>query len=1594
MEDVHGVPPSVGAGLNTVVVFHFDGVPAGPFDQASLPVFTTPAEVTPEAGVPGTFGSLPAKGGYELMVDEPAGLFRVEFVPFLPIGTPQISYLAPPQTVPGLLPGSVYTAQVSTTPGSAIGNLNGAGGSVKFGTTSNPAAWFPVDPSDDQPPSVVLDDGQGGLVSMPADGSTDFFPGTFATQALDASTPTFPDGPSDVLLVYDKPLQPSSDNISGRDLDGDGIVESTFVFTAQGTELLLGHRVPASGVAGGGGHAAFDALSGYVAGQSGDVTGAEVILHNSLDGGLLGPSAGMAGPLKALASGRDAGLLFAVFGVVGGDDLLSVGDGLLGDPSGGVLGTDAPGGGQITLDTGLEDLVGLVQLASGRLLGFDRGTRRVVELSVSLVRQRPMPGKPELQGPVLLGLSTGVQLPGELFLSEPWPAGLTVYDLAQAPSGRLFALGTLAGSIFPSLVELPPVDPDLDGVFEPGEAVWSGSSSDVVLAFDGQVEALEFASEDTLVVLDRGADALLRAPLDGSASEVLVADVASFGQPLPGGLSPATTLAMGRVELDLAASLVANDTDGAAVALEPRGVLPIGAALELMQRNVLTSLSGVNELNADPARTLSPLGLKRVLGVMTAAPLAGVGSAVSDTFQEDFVDTLFESQTPGSIQPPAEWAATATGLGASGILRAFVGVGVTAQLGDFRPFPSPGYDETKAYLRGSQQKGEKSLVVSGTPHTLVLLDTDAQLFPLASGATPGLSAAKTVFGGHFAFHDFIIPAGVHVVVRGSNPLRITATGTVIIDGMLDLSGTDGFNDDTFDSGFLPVPGGAGGAGGGRGGDAHPTRFDPRGSGAIDQYVTPETGERGWGPVASSIGKVTLQQVGGHGGLSTAGYHPSANGTPRIPNNGNSEYHRPPGGGGGSFYAVGDQAHRGTGAFRVQSESSWFPFSECAGLIDSISSSVYGNNENIVQGQPNATPLQCVYLQGTPQDPERYQPGGLPGDAVFKDADPSNDYIGAGGELTVLLGGQGGGGGGTRIDSLRQATWAADAFGAPDNPPPLPPPAYPRLFTGIFLSPTLWDAKGGGGGGGGGSVQIRSFGDIVVTRLGHIEARGGHGGGGEVVQNSNYSGGGGGGSGGAIVLQAAGEIRLEADPGHRAASFVDSDGDQGASLEVSGGMGRDCITDARPQTNFSAFSFEVTRGDAGQGGMGMIQLQAGGGTGMPAIQEGAHAFAKKRTVLKLGKWTGDPQGQEGHDQWTGGGNNLPPDDLRMIELLHYRHFVQDGSQRDQYMILNGTHPPIIPSTTGDNGHELIHEYPAGSGQAWFDTKMIANELTGGRLVVQEPQPEKVMRSYLGWDPDTFKEPFWKQGPPPGELFEPTDEIPLSVALNEPDGTPIMVQENGVMIVDPTQMIDRLPLVHPATILAPLGSVSHGTSEWLDFNGVALRTRNQSGRSPPFFAGIHGTFNASAGVVIPAGQEGLVRTAAPVSPATVPAHYLVDAGLSDPGLFGGGVGSGTPPSPPKNDLKVDAQDAGIGLENVLTDNAEVSLVFQGAYAVRPGAHVPDELTLTPWVADVTELDGYPLVRFRVVFDLGADTAQFPFGVDSMRPSVDYVRLRATY
>lgn len=1577
VEDGSASPPTLGAPLDLTVIFRFDGVPAGPFVNTTLPVFTTPAEVTADANASAAISLILAKGDYSLVVDEGAGVYEVEFNPFVPTAPLQVNLSAPAAAVPGLLPGSTYHAVVSTVLGSKITNLNGAGGEVLFGTTSNDAGFYPMGVGVGAPPQLVSSD--------PLDGSGSFQPATYGASLPGFGLPSYPPGPEDILLTYDQPIVPTVANLLGSDLDGDGFAEETFFLSTRGTRLILAQQVAPNSF---GSHPAFEALLGLAPAPLSlpAADGADIFLHDGPDGFVPQDGSTLPGVISSLSPGRDPSLLYGLLDVIGGDQRLTVIDHLLGDPS---FALPADGGvpGQVaSLDTGHSQLRGLTTLLDGRLLAYDASDATIRQLAPSVVRSRPGPGQGAPGAPALIGLSVADGV-NDLFTSAPLaPSGvasiLDVRDLLVSPSGHLYALAVLSTGAFPSLVRLQPIGLDGDGGFAAEAGLFSGLAQDVVMALPGDYSDGVFLGPQRLLALDESTGRVDVFDFD----QGLVGTEAMIASGTPRAISVA------QLHLGLDVQLSTNGSSGAVVQLTPRGVLPIGADISVMQRNMLTSLVGVNAFNDIAALVPAPpMGALELLQLTTSEPTGDPGPFIDDVFLETFSNKAFESESPLSLSQTALWAATSASGLPSGGLRAAVGVDETQQLGDFLPSADATFKDNIAYARNfkGQNSSEASYNIAGSNYRLVLLDTDQQAFPLAGGETPGINQQITVSGGRFTFRDFIIPEGVQVVARGTRPLQITATGRIEIHGLLDVSGTNGLGDDTFDSGFLSVPGGAGGPGAGRGGDSHPTLFDPQGPGSIDQYVTPERGARGLGPVIQASGTVLFQPVGGWGGLCTLGYDPTGGGFPKVSNTTNNEHHRPPGGGGGSFYFRGEASHDGAGVYRVESSSSWFPFSKC--LTDNKKNdALYGNNFNLAAGLLPNKPLQCVYMTGTLANHVSRQPGAPGGDLVFVDDEVDNDYIGPDGELPILIGGQGGGGGGSRVDSMRHTVWSQSALGAA-----LPlPPFFPALVFGVLVSPTLYDAKGGAGGGGGGSVLLRSFGDIVVGRTGRINATGGHGGGGEVVQNSSFAGGGGGGSGGAVILQAGAEIRIEGDTGHTSAGYIDKDGALGATIEVSGGFGRDARTAAGASGSLGAFTFDVTRSDGGQGGFGLIQLQEGSGDGVADVGQGAFLYARQRAIAKLGSWTGDNKFKQAeHNEFTAP-NNLPTE-LRYIDMLHYRNFDPEPAAfgsilADHYYVLNGSYPPLIPSDGVSSGPSLGNEFPAGSGQTWFDTPMMASADSQGVLVVMEPEPFKVMETYNGYNsafieqnnPDT--DPDFPSTP--GTTYK-DQLIPFSIQLHEPDGTPFKVQANGQEVFDPKQLIDRLPVIPPERVPPPFGATSRGVSSWLDFNGVTLRQRS-AGVTPPFFEPIQGTFNAGAVAAVPAGKEGRVRVGSPVPGVALASRFVVDAGFDDPGLTTG------PTSPPFNDIKIDSPVDELGLENVLTDNAHVLLMYQGAYPILAGSHVPDAETVTDWVSDVTELNGYPLVRFQVVFDLAAQPDLTPFGSGSSRPQVDYVRLRARY
>jgi len=591
-------------------------------------------------------------------------------------------------------------------------------------------------------------------------------------------------------------------------------------------------------------------------------------------------------------------------------------------------------------------------------------------------------------------------------------------------------------------------------------------------------------------------------------------------------------------EIDVDAKLENNTRHGSTVRITPSGILPFGRWLDVMIRFSLLNLTRTAKSSsiANGGLEYSALGAESAACIRTFDP----GSAtIEDSIFEDFMDNNLEFLDHEYANAKAVWNYNDTNQLPPYYEHLLAGFGLAGngELGDFKPL-------------GIFKN--------------VILDTDYQTLPLYDGSTPDVKSPVIVQDGEFNFHDIIIPDGVTVYASGSNPIILNATGYVLIDGIINVAGLNGITDTTFNSAFVPTPGGRGGPGAGYGGMSQPPI--PPDFSALNKLQAPPSGETGWGPG-------DLFQIGGQGGDS------GAKGT-TVPWGGSSvdKNSRGAGGGGGTFLQLGREGYPGLGMYGVDIDGVYFPRTAWAYWDGSYK---YDSSWN---PGPPPDPIPEFWKINKWTAEKHPHPGG-PGARVFTDKLPNedyntaNDFIGPNGELKKLQGGQGGGGGGSRLDSMNPGTINA---GAGSNPP---------------LSRSAFDSKGGGGGGGGGAIAINSLGEILITKSGAILAYGGRGGGGEVIGHSNFGGGGGGGSGGCVILNSATRIEIE-DTGNNT---------NYGRIDVSGGWGNDAkvqpnvtysevkntcniATNGKLLSNLEQMKLcSWSLGDGGYGGHGLIQL---------------------------------------------------------------------------------------------------------------------------------------------------------------------------------------------------------------------------------------------------------------------------------------------------------------------------------------------------------------------------------------------------------------------
>ena len=384
----------------------------------------------------------------------------------------------------------------------------------------------------------------------------------------------------------------------------------------------------------------------------------------------------------------------------------------------------------------------------------------------------------------------------------------------------------------------------------------------------------------------------------------------------------------------------------------------------------------------------------------------------------------------------------------------------------------------RGLLGGSGRLGELVVTAAESP---LILNTDSQVWsnfnviPEGSSTFPPSATppVATILDGVFEFSSVDIGPGAQLIFEGSNPARLLARGSLVVQGAGKIDVAGKAPDDAFTSpaghDSLELLGGAGGAAGpsgglgGKGGD----RPDD-----TDLSLLVLGGSANPGAITDGIAG------GGVGGIPALGS-----------------------GGGGTHWPL---------AIPTSSSdlTAFIPDTVCK--ID-MTAGPGGGGAYATSGGAGIPVLVDPFLN--PGPPAGIIPPPTPGgDAASLGLSAENKKLAP--ELGDLRGGSGGGGGG--LSFLRSQT---------DGP------AFGECKIGKKFK-TYWTHSGAGGGGGGGGIELQA-GNIVKVD-GTIVANGGDGAGGQAAPSSfsreDQAAPGGGGSGGAILVRSR-SVQI-ADTGER------------------------------------------------------------------------------------------------------------------------------------------------------------------------------------------------------------------------------------------------------------------------------------------------------------------------------------------------------------------------------------------------------------------------------------------------------------------------------
>jgi len=396
-------------------------------------------------------------------------------------------------------------------------------------------------------------------------------------------------------------------------------------------------------------------------------------------------------------------------------------------------------------------------------------------------------------------------------------------------------------------------------------------------------------------------------------------------------------------DLGTRVSLDENCTEsGAALRLAPQGILPQGSEIRVDISEGFSDLAG-------NATFIDTVNFANMLSDISYDPGTMTPGADGDEILEAFAtsgddpDSL-EDAAAAFLTPQASW-------GGGRLVAAFDFAGTGGSGGDF-----------DWRLPAGQ--------------TFILDTTSASI---TGGPNFQATTIQAVINGVIDVRDMHVPASAVLVIQGPNPCTILASGTVLIEGRIEINGTSSRGVGTLNTTNLPEPGASGQGGGGDGGTA--------------SFLTTQSTPRG----GAGFGAFNVNSGGGQGGETSYG-------------TGGSAARRGAGGGGGAFGP--DVFYRWSG--------------------DGAGNLVYSQELIGCDGE-RGFPGGATGTSAVTDNPQAQ--GGALGPYPFLDLDDENDFFGTlltangeliRGELLQVWAGAGGGGGG---DAVTGSTFPLSNFTA-------------------------------------------------------------------------------------------------------------------------------------------------------------------------------------------------------------------------------------------------------------------------------------------------------------------------------------------------------------------------------------------------------------------------------------------------------------------------------------------------------------------------------------------------------------------------------------